>query len=71
MIDVYLVRHAIAEQRDSSRWPDDADRPLTARGTLPQRRARTAPARAPGDAIRSSPYARACQTAELLREEAG
>ncbi len=39
--------------------------------TLPQRHARTAPARAPGDAIRSSPYARACQTAELLHEEAG
>jgi phosphohistidine phosphatase len=73
MIDVYLVRHAVAEQRDSSRWPDDADRPLTAGGI---ERFRSA-ARGLGrlvprvDAVRSSPYARAWQTADLLQEEAG
>jgi phosphohistidine phosphatase SixA len=27
VIDVYLVRHAIAEQRDFVRWPDE--RPLS------------------------------------------
>jgi broad specificity phosphatase PhoE len=40
MIRVYLVRHAIAEDRDSARWPDDSERPLTRRGlvrTLPER----------------------------------
>jgi phosphohistidine phosphatase SixA len=29
VIGVYLVRHAIAEQRDFVRWPDDAERPLS------------------------------------------
>jgi hypothetical protein len=28
-MDVYLVRHAIAGQRDPARWPDDSQRPLT------------------------------------------
>src|SRR4030095_6138514 len=31
-VDLYLVRHAIAEPRDSERWPDDASRPLTENG---------------------------------------
>ena len=31
-MDVYLVRHAIAETRDPNRWPDDAERPLTRDG---------------------------------------
>jgi phosphohistidine phosphatase SixA len=29
-VELYLVRHAIAEQRDAVRWPDDSQRPLTA-----------------------------------------
>src|SRR5207253_362118 len=29
---LYLVRHAIAENRDAERWPDDALRPLTKDG---------------------------------------
>jgi len=29
-VDVYLVRHAIAELRDTTRWPDDSLRPLSA-----------------------------------------
>jgi len=28
-MDVYLVRHAIADTRDATRWPEDAKRPLT------------------------------------------
>ncbi|PKN82110.1 MAG: phosphohistidine phosphatase [Chloroflexi bacterium HGW-Chloroflexi-9] len=68
-----LVRHAIAEERDASRWPDDADRPLSADGE-----ARFRPA-AHGlallnprpDAILSSGYRRAWRTAEVLAEEAG
>ena len=29
---LYLVRHAIAAEQDSKRWPDDRQRPLTAPG---------------------------------------
>jgi phosphohistidine phosphatase len=29
---LYLVRHAIAAEQDSKRWPDDRQRPLTATG---------------------------------------
>jgi phosphohistidine phosphatase len=72
MLDVLLVRHAIAADRDSSAWPDDSLRPLTERG---ERRFRPA-ARglrtivASVDAILASPYVRAWRTAELLHEEA-
>ena len=31
-VDVLLVRHAIAWERDHSRWPDDRKRPLTPEG---------------------------------------
>ena len=72
MPDVVIVRHAIAEERDAARWPDDADRPLTAFGrerfaeaarglaTLVERPAR----------ILASPYVRTWQTAEILAAEA-
>ena len=72
-MDVYLVRHAVAEQRDVDRWPDDSLRPLTADGEERFRRA----ARGLGklvptvDEVLSSGYPRAWRTAELLHEEAG
>ncbi len=31
-MDLYIVRHAWAGDRDDSRWPDDGMRPLTAEG---------------------------------------
>jgi phosphohistidine phosphatase len=71
VIDVYLVRHGIAEDRDSARWPDDGERPLTAKGAARFRSA----ARGLGqfvpavDAVYSSPYTRAWQTAEVLQTE--
>jgi len=70
---VYVVRHAIAEDRDADRWPDDALRPLSAEGERRFRRAarglrEIAPA---VDAVLSSPYVRAWRTAEILYEEAG
>ena len=72
-MDVYLVRHAIAENRDPARWPDDSARPLTAAGA--ERFARAAhgirllvPA---VDVVLSSPYERAWRTAGLLHDEAG
>jgi phosphohistidine phosphatase len=72
-VDLYLVRHAIAEQRDAMRWPDDSHRPLTPDGRERFRRAarglrRIAPA---VELVLASPYVRAWQTAELLLEETG
>jgi phosphohistidine phosphatase len=73
MASVYVVRHAIAEDRDPERWPDDALRPLTPEGEdrfrVAARGLRTiVPA---VDLVLASPYARAWRTAEILREEAG
>ena len=73
MIDVYLVRHAIAEDRDPARWPDDSRRPLTEAGAASFRRAARGLQRIVPtvDRVLSSPYPRAWQTAEILRDEAG
>jgi phosphohistidine phosphatase len=70
-VDVYLVRHAIADRRDVVRWPNDDKRPLTAQGIARFRSA----ARGLGRIVRevevvlASPYTRAWQTAELLHDE--
>jgi len=70
---VYVVRHAVAEDRDADRWPDDALRPLTAEGEQRFRSAaRGLRAIAPSvDTVLASPYVRAWQTAEILYEETG
>ena len=72
-MDVYLVRHAIAEDRDARRWPDDAERPLTTDGAERFRRAAAGLRRvAPGvDVVLASPYVRAWQTAEILHDVTG
>ena len=72
-MELYLVRHAVAELRDPLRWPDDAERPLAARGQRRFRRAATGLGRLQPavDALLTSPYARARETAELLASEAG
>jgi phosphohistidine phosphatase len=70
-VDLYLVRHAIAEPRDPSSRPD-AERPLTPEG-VERFRAAAAGLRRFGvlpEAVLSSSYVRAWRTAELLREEA-
>jgi phosphohistidine phosphatase len=72
-MELYLIRHAIAEDRDATRWPDDSARPLTAAGAERFARAvhglrRLVPA---VETVLSSPYERAWQTAEILRDEAG
>jgi len=68
-----LVRHAQAAEQDEARYPDDALRPLVARGRKVQRRVTRqlvkrglVPAR-----ILSSPWKRAWQTARILQREAG
>jgi phosphohistidine phosphatase len=73
MPPLYVVRHAIAEQRDFERWPDDSVRPLTQKGEASFRRAaRGLRALAePVDAVLSSPYVRAWRTAEILHDETG
>ena len=68
---VYLVRHAIAEERGPA-WPDDTLRPLSERG---RRRFSTAAAgfaslEGTPDRILTSPLVRARQTAELLSQAA-
>jgi phosphohistidine phosphatase len=72
-MDLLIVRHAIAYERDRARWHDDAARPLSPAG---MRRARKAaaglkeltsrPAR-----LLSSPLVRAQQTAKILTAVAG
>jgi phosphohistidine phosphatase len=65
---LYIVRHAWAEDRDETRWPDDSLRPLTEEGE--QRFAkmlkRLADAKFWPDIIVTSPFLRCVQTAELI-----
>jgi phosphohistidine phosphatase len=67
-MDVYLVRHAIAYDRNSTRWPNDALRPLTAVGKRKFRKAAGGLARLiPKSAlVLTSPYVRARETADIL-----
>lgn len=72
-MDLYLIRHATAFERDPERWPDDADRPLTPEGEESFRLATGGIAQLaiPPDAFLSSPFARAWRTAEILGELEG
>jgi phosphohistidine phosphatase len=70
---LYLVRHAIAAESDSKRWPDDRQRPLTAAGA--RRFKRTAgplvdliKAGGPVGRLITSPLVRARETAALLHK---
>jgi phosphohistidine phosphatase len=72
VMDVYLVRHAIAHERNSTRWPNDALRPLTTAGMRKFRKAAAGLARCvPKTAtVFTSPYVRARETAAVLAESA-
>jgi len=66
-MDLYILRHGIAAEKDPRRYPDDRDRPLTAEGqkkTLSIAR-RMKHLGMTFDVILSSPLARARQTAEI------
>jgi phosphohistidine phosphatase len=69
-MDVYLVRHAIAHERNSTRWPDDALRPLTTAGMRKFRKAAAGLARCvpKAAAVFTSPFVRARETAAMLTE---
>ena len=72
-MNLYILRHAIAEERDSEKYPDDSKRPLTDKGA--KRMGRIAEGMlALGielDVILSSSYTRAKQTAEIVAKEFG
>lgn len=65
---IYLLRHAIAEERDEKKYPDDAKRPLTSEGaTRMQKAARGFVHLVPApELILTSPFVRASQTAQIL-----
>ena len=64
---LYLVRHAVAEERGPE-WPDDSQRPLTPDGAKRWRRQASGliAIDARPDLILTSPFTRARQTADLL-----
>lgn len=72
-VELILVRHAIAYERNPLRWPDDRARPLTPAGRQRFRKA----AEGLGhwlpevDCVFTSPLVRARETATLLTEHAG
>lgn len=65
--ELYLVRHAIAEERGDA-WPDDSKRPLTEDGAARMRKAARGLMRlgVRFDAVLTSPYVRTRQTAEIV-----
>jgi phosphohistidine phosphatase len=67
---LYLIRHARAGESDSTKWPDDSQRPLTDEGRKSFRKflrwlddARIEP-----QVVLSSPYTRCRQTTEIFME---
>lgn len=73
MLDLYIVRHAVAFERDPLQWPDDTLRPLTPKGRRRWRRAAAGLGRLvdPVACVLSSPWLRAWDTALILSRAAG
>jgi phosphohistidine phosphatase len=72
-MELLVVRHAIAFDRDARRWPDDVERPLSARGMARARKAALGlkAITARPTRVLTSPLARARQTAAILTQVAG
>jgi len=72
-MQVFLVRHAIAHERNRIRWPNDALRPLTTAGIRKFRKAAfgLASCLPKGVALLTSPYVRARETASILADAMG
>ena len=69
-MNLYIIRHAIAVDEADSDYESDSERPLTDKGRKKMRQIAKA-LRHLGvefDLILSSPYVRACETAEILAE---
>ncbi len=71
-LDVVLVRHAVAFDRDRTRWPNDRLRPLTPAGKRKfSKAARGLAAWLPRvECVLASPLVRARETADLLHRHA-
>jgi phosphohistidine phosphatase len=72
-MELLIVRHAIACERDRQRWRDDGARPLSPAGVRQSRKAAAGLkqlCRAP-DRLLTSPLVRARQTAQILTDVAG
>jgi phosphohistidine phosphatase len=69
-MELLIVRHAIACERDARRWPNDAGRPLSPRGVLRARQAARGLRRIVPRPSRvlTSPLLRAQQTAAILAQ---
>jgi phosphohistidine phosphatase len=72
-MELFVIRHARAEERDAGRWPDDALRPLTRDGAREfERLARRVGRWRPDvDLVLASGWTRAWDTARILRAHAG
>jgi phosphohistidine phosphatase len=69
-MNLYIIRHAIAADEATSDYASDSERPLTDKGRKKMRQIAKA-LRQLGvefDLILSSPYVRACETAEILAD---
>ena len=69
-MNLYMLRHGIAADRDERKYPDDDLRPLTRKG-IDRMRRETQGMNAIGiapDLIISSPLVRAIQTAEIVQQ---
>ena len=69
-MNLYIIRHAIAVDEATSDYASDSERPLTDKGRKKMRQIAKA-LRYLGvefDLILSSPYVRACETAEILAD---
>jgi len=67
MVEIYLIRHAIAEER-GEKWPDDTKRPLSADGIARMRKAAKGLERlgVHFDVVLTSPLVRTRQTADIV-----
>jgi phosphohistidine phosphatase len=71
-LELLIVRHAIAFERDARRWPEDGERPLSPQGVARARKAAAGMKRLTGRPARVlvSPLVRTRQTAAILTEVA-
>ena len=71
-MELLIVRHAIAYERNAKRWPDDGARPLSPRGVMRARRAAAGLKKLAVRPVRvfTSPLERTQQTALILTQYA-
>ena len=72
-MNLYILRHAIAEERDESTYPDDSLRPLTAKGKkkMVKIAENLQDMGVQIDLILSSPFVRAHETASIVSSSFG